>query len=277
MSRTFDSLTSPNALSSNPLHDLLNLVRAALQTEFEPEVQERELSFTIPPHVPLTELLDQLEEGNFHKEFHNLRVTVIGARLRIRQCMPSVPHETASSIIFILQNQLRVLAGGAHPGVKFVGSGRYTSPNEAKEADGGLSPLSRPSTAWPSVVVEVGDSQTRPSLNRDVDEWFGMNLAGPHRVNLVITIQISRPSDEIVVTFFERAAVPNTDSPFLASPVHNLGPFTWTRNNIPNLAAMEIPVQLFYDTVPPLLAPHPTVTIPANIVQDLAADIFHGL
>ncbi|KAJ7650058.1 hypothetical protein FB45DRAFT_886801 [Roridomyces roridus] len=241
----------------------------------------RELSFAIPATVPLVDLLENLEKFNVEKDLQTLRISVTDGQLKIYQCMPNEEHESAGLFIVDLWNQLRDLNGGAYPEVKRVGSTQYKDINsgKAKQADGALRPKSRPYGALPSVVIEVGDSESRPSLYKDVDIWFNMQSTGPHRIKLVITVKIYRASHRIEVKFWERVLQRKAEAPHLATEA--FPGLDCKRSaivaSIGNVTGISIPTRLIYDNAPGFVAGQPSVTVTSDKVQSWLVDLFEGL
>jgi hypothetical protein len=64
-----------------------------------------------------------------------------------------------------------------------------------KEGDNTLMPLSRTPTDLPSVVIEVGFSESMIALRKDADRWMGM--AGPSQVCVQI-VSLGEPWTDMV-------------------------------------------------------------------------------
>ncbi|KAJ5784124.1 uncharacterized protein N7518_009801 [Penicillium psychrosexuale] len=78
-----------------------------------------------------------------------------------------------------------------------VGSKRIRAVSSSKEADGSwvpTQPIPGRSTTWPTVVVEVGVSESYRKLRADA-EWWLTNSKGD--VKLVIIVSINRKTPKI--------------------------------------------------------------------------------
>ena len=67
-----------------------------------------------------------------------------------------------------------------------IGSTRYHVPGKrSKEADEGIRPRTRPAHGWPSLVFEIGYSESLPALHCDA-AWWLLNSNGDTRMVVVI-------------------------------------------------------------------------------------------
>ncbi|KAJ5949936.1 hypothetical protein N7454_001520 [Penicillium verhagenii] len=142
------------------------------------------IKFTsVPPHIAEQKISKACRQM-FNHDSRTLLVTV-----------PSAPHEQASHNFMRQFGILISTAGIAFRAVTAAGSTRVEGTYCSKEADGAMRPISPTASKWPSVVVEVGLSDSRTKLKADAAWWIA-NSEG--RVNVVITIAVKREVAQIV-------------------------------------------------------------------------------
>ncbi|EPS27739.1 hypothetical protein PDE_02683 [Penicillium oxalicum 114-2] len=111
--------------------------------------------------------------------------------------VPGVPHERAVGQFQTFLTLSLEAAGIVLLVVNGV-SGRVEGTQSSKEPDGSWFPKSIPpgrSRTWPSVVLEVGVSESRKKLRADATWWLA-NSQG--EVNIVILISINRTIAEVI-------------------------------------------------------------------------------
>ena len=84
----------------------------------------------------------------------------------ILKCMPGMPHETAGRTFYIqVLFKITAIPGHNTLSVASVGATRFEAPGKrSKEAVETIMPWTRPPSGWPSLVFEVGYSESLPAL-----------------------------------------------------------------------------------------------------------------
>ncbi|KAG0640424.1 hypothetical protein HOY80DRAFT_884733, partial [Tuber brumale] len=100
---------------------------------------------------------------------HDLEAMII-------RCMPSEVHERASrSFLIKLAFKIAALPGHSEDSILPVGSTRFSVPGKrSKEGDEGIKPADTRADGdeWPSLMVEVGTSNSLLSLRQDACWWL---------------------------------------------------------------------------------------------------------
>ena len=114
--------------------------------------------------------------------------------------MPGREHETAG-VEFCYELRGKIAGIPMHTSRSIVGLGavRLNVPGErSKEGDQAIAPATRAaqSNPWPSVVVEVGYSETLNQLHIDA-EWWLKKSGG--RTRFVVLLSVNRDTNEIVI------------------------------------------------------------------------------
>jgi hypothetical protein len=107
----------------------------------------------------------------------------------IIKLMPSCAHERTSRTFFMcVVNKITSLQGHTVLSVVGTGATRYDVPGKrSKEAEEGIMPAARGALGWPSVVFEVGITETMPALRCDA-AWWLLNSYGKTRMLVVIKV-----------------------------------------------------------------------------------------
>ena len=188
----------------------------------------------------------------------------------IIKLMPGAHHEVANwkfATMFILK-----LAGlGVSDTLEPFGSTRYEAlTGRSKEADGAWRPSTRVlPTDWPSLVIEVGVSESLSQLRTDTDFWLTKS-GGQTRV--VILLAVNKGTR--VMTIEQWEDVPSPRPRRLTSPPHDptmVQTLTLHANGVLTGGALLVPASKVYDTLPPGLGQN-NFTFTA---QDLAQYIQH--
>ena len=126
----------------------------------------------------------------------------------ILKCMLDMPHETASRTFYIqVLSQIAAIPGHNMFSVASVGSTRFETPGKrSKEADGAMMPKTRPPSGWPSLVFEVGYSESLPALLCDA-RWWLVNSGGETR--MVVIIRVTGNPRSLHVETWEMVPNPN--------------------------------------------------------------------
>ncbi|KAG0633361.1 hypothetical protein HOY80DRAFT_896630 [Tuber brumale] len=132
---------------------------------------------------------------------HNLKAMII-------RCMPSEAHERASwSFMIKLAFKIAAIPGHSEDSILPVGSTRFSVPGKrSKEADGGIKPADTRADGdeWPSLIIEVGMSQTLLALHQDACWWLDHSNK---RTRMVIMICIEMDPKSIRLERWERLSV----------------------------------------------------------------------
>lgn len=111
----------------------------------------------------------------------------------IIKCMVGIPHARVSrSFISKVTKMIDAIPGHSEFSYRHTGDGEFkVLGKRSKQADEGIAPAGTrdDETAWPSIVVEVGDSQTLAKLHQDA-AWWLINSKGLTR--MVILIKLSK-------------------------------------------------------------------------------------
>ncbi|KAK2814017.1 hypothetical protein FQN50_000421 [Emmonsiellopsis sp. PD_5] len=121
--------------------------------------------------------------------------------------IPVLPHEEAVGVFGALVGS-KAVEMSIRNKIYFRGSTLSTSPGRRKEPDSSWSPRPNPpgrSLDWPTVVLEVGFSESSEKVKRDISWWLHESKGN---VLLGITIDIKRPSGNIYITSWERGGMP---------------------------------------------------------------------
>jgi len=106
--------------------------------------------------------------------------------------MPGPEHERVSRNLCIrIQIKVGSLPGHSIDSLEATGSTEFRGPgNEARQADEGLMPATRVGRfEWPSLLMEVGYSQSEIDLCRDARWWL---TASRGKIRFVITAKVRR-------------------------------------------------------------------------------------
>ena len=111
--------------------------------------------------------------------------------------MPHFYHELPTNFVLEIQDKIAEIPGHTKASVTLVGATRYPSSRigfGSKEPDQGLRPASRgPHPALPSLVIEVGYSQTRSDL-WEAGDWWHENTSDFVRFVILIKVKKNRLS-----------------------------------------------------------------------------------
>ncbi|PUU76924.1 hypothetical protein B9Z19DRAFT_1066238 [Tuber borchii] len=129
-------------------------------------------------------------------------------RCLIIRLMPNAPHQnTGGGFFFKIQSKVAALPGHSDLSYFTVGSTRFPGKPKGKEGDQGLKPSSRRNANdWPSLMVEVGDSQTLKLLQADAEWWL---LESSRQTKMVIIINIEKHPHSIRIECWEMIPDPN--------------------------------------------------------------------
>lgn len=171
----------------------------------------------------------------------------------ITKIMVGVSHDVCGHVF---EQRLVEMFGNRNSSIVTVGSGRQgTTTRRSKEADVAFTPTSRDVTSqWPSVVVEVGASQSLTCLRGDLSYWL-RSSNGMTRV--AILLHIDKDDETILIERWEvvprgRSARANTNyGPTVAMAESILLDARSVYTGVP----LTIPASLVYDNVPANVGP----------------------
>jgi hypothetical protein len=132
-----------------------------------------------------------------------------------------------------------------------VGASRYEVPGvRSKEGDQGFKPRSRMSSSdWPSLMIEVGVSESINILRYDACWWL-LNSGG--HTNIVVIISIRRSDRSIVIGRWERMPLTHPTRPTSNVTVPTkVQRVLIDQNSNVTCAPLIIPIAKLLDTVPP--------------------------
>lgn len=110
--------------------------------------------------------------------------------------MPSNPHETAARCF---ETSLMEVASrmGVRRRILQCGATRYDGRDRTKEADVSFKPFRYSSRQWPTMAVEIGWSETRAKLEKEITWWI-KNSHGDVRQGITIDIKQGSGNIEII-------------------------------------------------------------------------------
>lgn len=116
--------------------------------------------------------------------------------------MPQAPHEIANRRLEGLL-VTKLIAMGAHQYLDVLGSTTVQGTNREKEPDSSYRPKTLPlgrTMKWPTMVFEIGYSESRMQLARDARWWLNDSQGD---VQVVLTIDVERARREIIIERWE--------------------------------------------------------------------------
>lgn len=190
-------------------------------------------------HCPLAQWLEiEKSVWRIRTSTHRRRLFYdADSRLGIIKCMPSGPHERIGGIFELL---IARIALSQFDYVLTCSELCVNSNHSRKEPDKSYTPTTRSPGEWPSLVVEVGYSQSMMNLRRDAKWWLesqplvvnqGMIYRG---VNQVILAKIERPQRRVLVESWILGPAP---------------PITRNSGNRRGLSILHQPTMIFTATI----------------------------
>ncbi|KAJ7583223.1 hypothetical protein C8J56DRAFT_953390 [Mycena floridula] len=283
-----DSLVAPTA----PLYTIIQVKNTIKQLYTEGyDALDKTSGYQHFAFAPGTDLGKVVAKFKNMYNRHSLRISLDGSagRGRIKTHMPSTSHEIS---VLGFQDEIKwslaviaTLAGAQllGPELTATGTATYTTNNISKEADASLVPDTRQPfhQSFPSVVFEVGMTQSLSSLKNNAAQWIAMHPG----IRLVILIKLYKPSSRSInprlmtkrvhLEFWDRN--PATGAAQLSLTMHpNLQPIIWHDNNPNAVTTLLIPTNYLYDTVPAYIVT-PTITIPLAQMQIWFAKVMNAL
>ena len=140
-------------------------------------------------------LVERIEDTFEHYEIRKqLRLTYEHAlESLLIKCTVGIPHESISwTFIFKIAQKICQLPEHNEYCYRLTGTATFSVVGErSKQADGGLSPVATRNglTDWPSVLIEVGDSQHLKDLRRDASWWLDHSGG---RTRMVFIIKLNK-------------------------------------------------------------------------------------
>ncbi|KAF7327741.1 Pc20g15190 protein [Mycena kentingensis (nom. inval.)] len=260
MSTTASTTTPSNAPHFPPADVIQSLQKPILPSEW------RCISMASPAKYTVSEALEKLEKclpvGS------RLKILLADTtRIEIAVYEPTLAQASAAAELYDQMRDVIRLAPGApliSLGLRSIGTttfgDRTTGPK--KQPDSGFMPSTRVPGEWPTVVMEVGLSESRPELYQDVQRWFRISDGSVNQVKLVISVKLFETTPTLAkrmeVTFYERAAAPQC-----AQILPGTHTYTWTQAQPPSVP-ISIPVLHMYDLAPVWL-PNPIVLSTAQL------------
>ncbi|KAJ7307032.1 hypothetical protein DFH08DRAFT_901060, partial [Mycena albidolilacea] len=197
-------------------------------------LEPKYFTLDLPPNLNLEDLVAALD---CIPQRHYLKIFLDGkaAQLHVRTHMPTLAHgrgtALATEIFGGLTVQCIVVNGTVDDvGIESAGQGR-----------------TRTTTELPSVVIEVGFSESMIALRKDADRWMGM--AGPSQVKLVILVRLQKSGSRsttkrVVIEFRER----DLNNPTISCESTSCPTLEW--RSATDVTDLNIPAELVYDLVP---------------------------
>ncbi|KAG7089162.1 hypothetical protein E1B28_010867 [Marasmius oreades] len=173
---------STSTQSSQSLKEILAKIeqRVAERCQVDDEYQDSEdrIEFSVKSDYieDVLDFLDGLPQSRIFRI--NYDIVFSEAHFSLKVAMPCIPHDSAASSWADINREL-LLAN--FPGMDYIQiftssmQTTYTGQSGGKSADTNIVPLARfasGASGYPSVVVEVGYSESYCKLARDVEKWF---------------------------------------------------------------------------------------------------------
>ena len=192
--------------------------------------------------------------------------------------MPGVAHEvTAIGFSSRIMDKIAQLPGHSLSSIIGLGTAQFGIPGRrSKQGDAAIKPATRIRiTDWPSLVIEVGHSESLPHLRNDARMWL---LNSPGKTKIVILVKISKDLQTLhvenwqmvlngatrVTTGFQ-STVPGAVQRFKIHSIGTIDP-VGTQLTIPYLTVFDVPV------------PNASgIIFTTNDLLILGRDIFRGL
>ena len=197
-----------------------------------------------------------IEHGRSRSELPAFRLLYdAAAEGLIIKLMPGVVHEAAAAT-FSLMFHDRLVGLGVGNTLRNVRSTRYEAPGgRSKEADEAYRPSTRVlGTDWPSIVIEVGVSESLSQLRTDAHFWLTQS-GGQTRI--VILLAVKKATRVMKMERWEHT--PRTRPARRLSPRYNptkMQALTLRANGQISGGPLLIPASKVYDTLPPGLGPN---------------------
>ncbi|KAI5796230.1 hypothetical protein DFH27DRAFT_109369 [Peziza echinospora] len=159
-----------------------------LLQQYESNVKESRILFEGVPAECLDILDVKLKQLGFrgHVRFtYEEEINSLIVRL-----MPSLGHDVLCGQFFLeLVNRIISLPGHSPQSIYVLNSARFIVPGvRSKEGDGALRPSSRLGDSFPSLVLEVGYSESLSALRIDA-QWWLLNSGGQTKLVLILRLK----------------------------------------------------------------------------------------
>ncbi|KAJ7804568.1 hypothetical protein B0H14DRAFT_2883572, partial [Mycena olivaceomarginata] len=234
------------------VHNVSNWISENLP-QADSYLEPKYLALALPPNVNLEDLVAALDHI---PQRHYLKSNFLdgkAAQLHVRTHIPTLAHGRGTALateIFggLMVQCVRVNGTDDDVGIESTGQGPHLDRNLSfKEGDNTLMPLSRTPTELPSVVIEVGFSESMIALRKDADRWMGM--AGSSQVKLVILVHLHKSDSRsttkrVVIEFRER----DPNNPTISCESTSCPTLEW--RSATDVTDLNIPAELVYDVVP---------------------------
>ncbi|OJD23704.1 hypothetical protein ACJ73_04936 [Blastomyces percursus] len=176
--------------------------------------------------------------------------------------MVHLPHEGASRVFeMLLENAIRSM--GLERELGLQGRARIHGPQRDKEPDCSYSPRALPAgrtTRWPSMVVEVADSEGQSQVDADA-RWWLENSDGEVKIAQAIAIQRTATRG-IAIRRWEAIDRPTTTNPH-RSVTKLMQEVNIVRQVDGSITATGAPLRLPFDRV---MLRHPSTSVEADIL-----------
>ena len=193
-----------------------------------------------------------IEHGRSRSELPAFRLLYDAVEeVLIIKLIPGPHHELAALDFVMMLNYKLVSLGIEMRSLKNLGTTRFRDPGgRSKEADLALRPRTRVlETDWPSVVIEVGVSESLSQLRTDARFWLTRSRG---QTRIVILLSVKKATRVMKIERWEHT--PRTRLTRHPSPCYNptkMQALTLQANGQLSGGPLLIPASKVYDTLPP--------------------------
>ena len=197
-----------------------------------------------------------IERGRSRSELPAFRLLYDAAEeVLIIKLMPGAHHELAN-LMFARMFDHRLVSLGIADTLLPFGSTRYQAPSgRSKEADSAFKPSTRLPTDWPSLIIEVGVSESLPQLRTDTHYWLTQSGG---QTKIVIIIAIKKATRVMTIERWEdRGSTQPTRQvrpPY--NPIKMQALRLQANGQLSGGGSLLIPASKVFDTLPPGLGPN---------------------
>ncbi|KAF7303167.1 tRNA (guanine(37)-N1)-methyltransferase [Mycena kentingensis (nom. inval.)] len=247
----FDAGSSPGRTNHEALLDIVSSSLADSQVSGQGCIMSQPIDDLDPEDV-----WEQIVLRQRDGRWIDTKVSILNGTLRIVQCMPDIAYYCAANVYIYILNEIDFLArkAGKLTELRFAAKPTMTitPTGGGKQPDGALWPKER-SPAFPTVIVEVGYTESVQDLYDDVDQWCQLSEMSTQKIHLIISVQVY--TNHLLVEFWTPAKdKPATvNEPRLAERANDIATRDFQRADLGDpdkVGDIEISPKYIYDTVP---------------------------
>ena len=198
----------------------------------------------------------RIEHGRCRSELPSFRFLYCAAveELGIK-LVPGLQHEVAKGG-FTEMSILKLATHEISDTMHIMGSTKLTNQSgKSKEADESFIPHSRPRGGWPSLVIEIGVSESLTQLRRDAKFWLE-DTGG--QVNIVIIIAVKETTRRMTIERWENrgSTQPQRQACRRYDPICVQALKLRDNGQLSGGTSLFIPATKVFDTLPAVLGPN---------------------